>query len=121
MWANRWDSYIMNDIFEFMNSINEAFRYRNEYPEIPGVNPEDIQLELHDNTFIISVEKKQDLNENYTIIRNEREFGKFTRSFQLPYKINESQIQAEYKYGVLKVLLPKAEEEKPKKIAIKTE
>jgi len=38
----------------------------------------------------------------------------------LPFKVKEEEIEAEYKYGVLKILLPKAEEEKPKKIAIKS-
>jgi len=134
MWT-RWDEYIWNDIADLMNTINQAIRNRNEYPafrmyenddgllltaEVPGVNPEDINLEINDNVLTITIEKKPEENENLKILRSEREYGKFIRSFQLPIKIKEDEISAEYKYGILRILLPKAEEEKPKKIAIQT-
>ncbi len=122
-------------MLELMNTVNNALKHQNNYPafriyenddslllesEIPGVNPEHINLELNDNVLTINFEKKFEEDQNTVTLRNEREFGKFTRSFQLPFRIKEDEIQAEYKYGVLKVHLPKAEEEKPKKIAIKT-
>ncbi|GIX42314.1 MAG: hypothetical protein KatS3mg129_2047 [Leptospiraceae bacterium] len=135
MWLSRWDDYLWNDIADFMNSINQAIRNRNEYPvfrmyenddglylvaEVPGVKPEDINLELNDNVLTITVEKKPEEDENLTVLRSEREYGKFIRSFQLPFKVKEEDISAEYKYGILRITLPKAEEEKPKKIAIKS-
>ncbi|MCS7205879.1 MAG: Hsp20/alpha crystallin family protein [Leptospiraceae bacterium] len=134
MW-NRWDEYLWNDVIEFMNTINETLRSRERYPkfrvyenddgillksEIPGVEPENIQIELQDNNLVISVEKKQDQHEGATLLRNEREFGKFTRTFQLPFKVKDQEIQAEYKLGILTIVLPKADEEKPKRIAIKS-
>jgi HSP20 family protein len=135
MWLSRWDDYLWNDIADIMNTLNQVVRNRSEYPafrmyenddgyllmtEVPGINPEDIQIELNDNVLTINVEKKPEKNENLTVLRNEIEYGKFVRSFQLPFKVKEEEIEAEYKYGVLKILLPKAEEEKPKKIAIKS-
>lgn len=134
MWS-RWDEYLWNDVMEFMNSINETLKQRNTYPrfrmyenddgllletEIPGVNVEDINIELHDSNLNIVIEKKPENYENVTVLRNERDFGKFIRNFQLPYKVKENEIQAEYKSGILKIFLPKADEEKPRKIAIKS-
>lgn len=122
-------------MLELMNTMNHTLKHQNLYPafriyenddnllletEIPGVHPDNINLELNDNVLTINFEKKLDEDQNTVNLRNERESGKFSRSFQLPFRVKENDIQAEYKYGVLRINLPKAEEEKPKKISIKT-
>ena len=50
--------------------------------------------------------------------RSERFFGKFQRSLTLPVPVNREQVNATYKDGILKVVLPKAEEAKPKQITV---
>lgn len=88
--------------------------------ELPGVNKNDVSLELVDNTLTIRGERKfekEDKGETYH--RIERSYGSFVRSFTLPSKVKEDGIEAVYKDGVLTVTIPKVEEAKPKKITIK--
>ena len=82
--------------------------------EMPGVNKEDIKLELRDDVLTISVEHNEQVNEerdNY--IRKERRFGSFSRSFRVD-GVDNKNVSAEYKDGILKVNLPKSGEIKEK-------
>ncbi|MNJ96647.1 Spore protein SP21 [compost metagenome] len=75
--------------------------------DLPGLKKEDIKIDLSDNVLTISGERvREEKSEGkYT----ERVYGKFTRSFSLPTKVNADKIQAQFKDGVLHVTLPKAE------------
>ena len=85
--------------------------------ELPGLKKEDIELALHDGVLTISGERKQEKKgeEGY---RNERFFGRFQRSVTLPTRVDGNKVKATYQDGILKVVLPKAEEAKPKQIEI---
>lgn len=88
--------------------------------EIPGMKVEDIDVRLTDGLLTIKGERKmekEDKQENYH--RIERRFGTFSRSLNLGLKVKADGIDADYKDGVLTVSLPKAEEDKPKKIEVK--
>ncbi len=87
---------------------------------IPGVNPNDLDVSYVDDTLTIKGEIKSDneVEENQYHLR-ERRYGSFARSITLPVKIKGDSIQASYENGVLSLRLPKAEEVKPKRIAIK--
>lgn len=90
--------------------------------EVPGMDPKDIDISLSDGILTIKGEKKQEKEEkeeDYHLI--ERSYGAFTRSLQLPKGIQSDKIQATYKNGILKVVLPKSEEAKKKEIKIKVE
>ena len=87
--------------------------------EIPGMNKDDIKISINDNILCLKGEKKQDKKveeENYH--RVERSYGTFHRSFTLPATVQQDQVKATYRDGILRVTLPKAEEAKPKEIAI---
>jgi HSP20 family protein len=87
--------------------------------ELPGVDPKDVDIRLENNTLTLSGERKFDnevKKENYH--RVERAYGAFTRSFTLPTVVDQGNIKAEFKDGVLRVTLPKREEAKPKQIQI---
>lgn len=87
--------------------------------ELPGVSREDIEIEIRDNTLTLKGERRfaRDVHEeNY--LRIERAYGSFQRSFTLPTTIQQEEIHAIMRDGVLELTLPKAEEAKPKKIAI---
>lgn len=87
--------------------------------ELPGMKQSDIEVSVTDNTLTIKGEKKQEKNtqeENFH--RVERIYGSFSRSFTLPVGVHAEKIKANYKDGVLKITLPKAEEVKPKQIPI---
>jgi HSP20 family protein len=85
--------------------------------ELPGLKKEEIELSLHDGVLTISGERKQEKKgeEGY---RNERLFGRFQRSVTLPSSVDGNNVKATYQDGILKVVLPKAEEAKPKQIEV---
>ncbi len=90
--------------------------------DIPGVKPEDMEISLIDNFLVIKGEKKKEEEEKKeNFYRMERYYGSFMRSIQLPCEVDEEKIEASYKDGVLKVILPKKPEEKKKVIKINVE
>jgi HSP20 family protein len=89
--------------------------------EVPGVHPEDIDINVVGETLTLSGERKADeLKEDARYHRQERGYGKFTRSIQLPFSVDVNQVEATFKNGVLNIALPRAEEDKPRKIAVKS-
>jgi HSP20 family protein len=87
--------------------------------EVPGVDPKDVDVRVENNTLTLQGIRKFDNDvkkENYH--RVERTYGSFTRSFTLPNVVDTDKIKAEYRDGVLRLILPKREEAKPKQISI---
>ena len=88
--------------------------------ELPGVNPEKIDISaLGDNITISGAREQEVLKENEIYHSKERNGSRFSRTLQLPFRIDAAGIEARYEKGILKVTAPRAEEDKPKKIAIK--
>ncbi len=88
--------------------------------EMPGMRGEDIDLNILEDNLTISGERPtENLPEGATYHRQERGFGKFARSVRLPYRVDAKKVKANFKNGILEVSLPRAEEDRPKKIAIK--
>ena len=86
---------------------------------LPGVNPDNVEITFTNNTLTIKGEVKEDQEfDRGQYHLRERRFGTFSRSLALPSGINAEEIKADYGDGVLTLHLPKAEEVKPKKIAI---
>jgi len=89
--------------------------------EIPGIDPKDLALNATVNALTIKGERKRpEVNEAASFHRRERGHGTFSRSINLPQAIDPNKVQASYKLGVLEVLLPKAEAERPRKIEIQS-
>ena len=88
--------------------------------ELPGVRKEDIDVNMENGVLTISAETKSDTEEKEgdRVIRQERRYGKYVRSLRLGTQIDESKVEASYKDGILNLVLPKAEEVKPKKISV---
>jgi HSP20 family protein len=87
--------------------------------ELPGFTKDDISIELKENALTLRGERKHEMEnkeENYH--RRERVYGAFQRSFMLPTTVDQNNVQATYKDGVLELRLPKVEAAKPKRIAI---
>lgn len=89
--------------------------------EIPGIKPEDLNISVVGKTLTLSGEKKQEEAENVCFHRKERKWGSFRKALTLPDEVNADGVHAECKDGMLKIVLPKAEQAKPKKITIKSE
>ena len=87
--------------------------------DLPGMEKDDIKVSVEDSVLTIKGERKamkEEKEKNYHQI--ERTCGTFTRSFSLPTSVEGERIKANYKNGVLKIDLPKAEAVKPKEIPI---
>jgi len=84
---------------------------------LPGVDREDLKIELKDRTLTLSGEKKDRCTDK-PCIRRERVFGSFERTFRLPYPVKNDTISASLKNGILTVSLEKSEAAKPRKIEI---
>lgn len=89
--------------------------------ELPGAEKDDITLELRDELLTISVEKKDEIEEeNDNYIRRERHFGSMSRSFYVD-NIDGEKVNAKFENGILYVTLPKKESNSPKKNQIPIE
>jgi HSP20 family protein len=87
--------------------------------ELPGVDPKDVDIRLENNVLTLRGQRKFEnevKRESYH--RVERSYGSFSRSFTLPSVVDQANIKAEVKDGILKLVLPKREEAKPKQIEI---
>ena len=87
--------------------------------EVPGIDEKDIDVRIENNTLTVHGERKiekEEKEENYR--RVERQYGSFTRTFNLPPTVDAEKVQADYDKGVLKITLPKKAEAKPKQIRV---
>ncbi len=105
---NRWNPAV--DVYQ----DNDQYTV---HAELPGLKKEEIEISLNGDTLTIAGERKHEANADGGS-RTERYFGKFQRSLTLPVAVNSEKVTATYKDGILKILLPKAEEAKPKQIPI---
>jgi HSP20 family protein len=87
--------------------------------ELPGLRTEDVDVEIDDNVLTVSGERTfTDTVEEGHYYRLERNYGRFSRSLTLPQGIRADEVSATFADGVLEVRVPKAEEAKPRKVAI---
>jgi HSP20 family protein len=89
--------------------------------EIPGIEPNDIDLSVAGEILTLKGARKPlELKEGETWHRRERGYGNFVRTVRLPYTVDGSKVEAKYENGILKVTLPRAEADKPRKISVRT-
>ena len=87
--------------------------------ELPGMKREEIDISVHDGTLTISGERKyEEKNRDAEPYRSERFLGRFHRTLALPKPVQSDKATANYKDGILTVILPKTEEAKPKQIQV---
>jgi HSP20 family protein len=90
--------------------------------ELPGVDPQDVEITLDDNTLTIRGEKKfeqerGEAKENFHFV--ERAYGSFQRSLRLPFAVNPDEVRADFRNGVLTVIVPKnAQQQRSRRIQI---
>lgn len=93
------------------------------HADAPGFSPQDINVEMHEGVLTVSGKRKEEKvdEKEGKVVRRERHFSSFTRSFTLPEDVKEDGITASLDKGVLKVTLPKTEptpKPQPKKIQV---
>jgi len=87
--------------------------------DLPGVKPEEVNVEMNDGQLTVSGERRFEQEESgKTFHRIERSYGHFRRVVSIPAPVDESQIKATYQNGVLTVTLPKSDKVKPTKISV---
>lgn len=87
--------------------------------ELPGMDPENINISVTGSTLTISgISKMDPIKEGETYLRQERESGNFQRNFQLPFQVDSKAVEAKYERGILRITLPRLQEDLPKKIKI---
>jgi HSP20 family molecular chaperone IbpA len=101
------------DIFENENAITLL-------ADMPGVAPDDVNIDVRENTLTLAGEIKPFENADESDILIEYDIGQYYRQFTLPELVDQDKIDAQLKDGVLTLVLPKAEAAKPKKIEIKS-
>lgn len=89
--------------------------------DLPGVKPDEIDIEVTGTTLKISGERKEEQEEKgKSFHRVERRSGRFIRTLTLPCTVQEDRVEAKYDNGVLTIQLPKTEESKTRKIEVKS-
>lgn len=87
--------------------------------EVPGVDSKDLDVQVSPEAVSISGERKLEIKtEERGITRTEFRYGRFQRVIPLPTRVQHDQVQAEYKDGILKLRLPKAEEDRNKVVKV---
>ncbi len=124
-----FDRFLENDMFDWNNkNFSETnttipavnIKANDEAFEVemvaPGFEKNDFKIDLNNNLLTISSEKKSEneLKESEQFTRREYSYQSFSRSFSLPDTADNEKITAKYEDGILKVIIPKKEEAKPK-------
>lgn len=88
--------------------------------ELPGFKKDDIHVSINAGVLSINAENKSshEEKEDGRVVRQERRYGQYIRSVQLGNDVDDSNIDAQYKDGILTLVLPKKEEARPKKIEV---
>ncbi len=100
------------DVWETEDSVTYAF-------DLPGVAHDEIAIEVEDGVLTVSATRERSSEvDTERFHRLERRTGTFSRAVGLPQGVTEDEITASYTDGVLKIVVPKPEQQKPKRIAI---
>jgi HSP20 family protein len=107
-----WNRYPKVDIYDNDESLVIT-------AELPGIDKKDIDIDVKGGVLTLKGERSFDreVKEEKYYCR-ERTFGKFERVFRVPVDVDPEKISADYKDGILRIDIPKPEEQKPKQIAV---
>ncbi len=87
--------------------------------ELPGVEREDLEIHVHHDTLTLHGTRRPAAEREEAYHRRERRGGAFTRTIQLPYRVDPERVEAQLENGVLRLSLPRPEEDKPRRITIR--
>lgn len=88
--------------------------------ELPGTDPEAIEISVVGETLTVSGERaSEECSDSANYHRQERTCGKFNRSIQLPFPVEADKVEARMEKGLLSIRLPRAEEDKPRRITVR--
>ncbi|HEY9792466.1 MAG TPA: Hsp20/alpha crystallin family protein [Candidatus Obscuribacterales bacterium] len=90
------------------------------WAEIPGIDPKDIDISLVNDTLTVRGERRPETAGD-SCHRQERLYGQFTRTIQLPFPVEADEVKARFFDGILEISLPRAHSDKPRKITVTSE
>ncbi|MCH8473856.1 MAG: Hsp20/alpha crystallin family protein [Opitutales bacterium] len=115
----RFDPNFQSEVFPALN-ISTNDEVMTVTAELPGLAAEDFEISVEGDTLTLKGERKApEPKDEDTWHRKERRYGKFTRIVELPYSVDTEKVEARLQNGLLHLTLPRAEAEKPRRIAIK--
>ncbi|MDH3671358.1 MAG: Hsp20/alpha crystallin family protein [Gammaproteobacteria bacterium] len=134
-WLDEDFNHLFEGFFRPMRALEESGTTRDLIPaidvseddnqyivraELPGVHKDDIGVTLENGVLTISADTKSESEEKKgeRVIRQERRYGKYLRTLRLGTQIDEKNVNAAYKDGVLQLVVPKTEAVKPKRITV---
>lgn len=90
--------------------------------DMPGVDPEKIDVKLENDQLTVAAERVEEKKtEEKGWVRRERSSGRFSRSFTLPHTLDGAKLEASYRHGVLTITVPRREETLPRSLKVKVE
>lgn len=118
--SNEGENEMENAVWAPLTDISEDHDNYYLNLDVPGVDKNDVKISYSNGNLVIKGERKDEKETKKSEYhRIERSFGKFFRSFTLPEKIKEDKIEAKFKDGALSIVIPKADEVKPREIEVK--
>jgi HSP20 family protein len=124
MFDNLLQDFVVGDFTSAVKSFPaiDVAEHENEFvllAEMPGVKKEDLKLTVENNALTLSgMRKPYEIPQDARVLLNEVRVREFSRSIEFPSDVEVDKIAAELQNGLLRVVLPKAEEAKPKQIAV---
>jgi HSP20 family protein len=137
-WQRRWDPFrdLQREVGRLFESLEpfHPWRLERQFPalnlydagdhyilsaQLPGVSPEDVDLSITGETLTMRGDRKRPegvADESYR--RQERPFGRWTRTVTLPDRVDSTQVSASFANGILTVTIPKAESARPRHISV---
>lgn len=88
--------------------------------DLPGIQPEDIQIEAENNTLTVQAERKYQRTEGRTAHRIERAYGTLMRTFSVPAKYDLSQVEADFDHGTLVIRVPRSQSAQKRSISVRS-
>ncbi|MCA9960673.1 MAG: Hsp20/alpha crystallin family protein [Anaerolineales bacterium] len=108
---------VLSELALDLSETDEAYVVQ---ASVPGIAPDDVEISITNNVLTITGEfKAEEETDKKQWHLRERRYGRFTRQLSFPTKVDSAAAAAEYANGILTLTVPKAEEVKPKRIAIK--
>lgn len=88
--------------------------------DLPGIDPNSLQLEAENQTLTVQAERKYERKEGRTAHRVERAYGTFSRTFSVPAKYNLTKVEADFDHGTLSLYIPRSESAQKRSISVRT-
>lgn len=119
-WRSDWPDWQAGEHFLALD-VDESDDHFLVTTDLPGVNPDNIHVTVHDDMLTINAEipEHEVERKEHKALIHERSYGRYSRSIRLPQAVDANKVKADYADGMLKLTLPKSEDSRTKVIPVK--